>query len=140
VYGFPDCKDEYPSASPLTSSYDPWYGFGCWSGAEGDWGALPYSVASFSVGPGSDEGKCWVFAKESGATSLLLEQYAWLLNCMVGSSVGDGVGALPQYFVECSASARGNRDVSPSSARTLVTDGFSAHVAVIAQATFLTRQ
>lgn len=67
VYGFADCNDEDPSGNPSTSSADPWYGFSCLSGPEGSCGSLPYGVASFSVGPGDDQGKCWVFAKEGGA-------------------------------------------------------------------------
>ncbi|KAF2171032.1 hypothetical protein M409DRAFT_51263 [Zasmidium cellare ATCC 36951] len=60
VYNAPGC---IPSGEP---EVQPWVGWTCSSSAEGECGALPYSVASFKVDDASAvnerDGKCWNFA------------------------------------------------------------------------------
>lgn len=65
VYGGVNCSDLDPSAKegekkPLL----PWYGFSCWSEAEGSCGDTPYQIQSFYVNTGKEsrDGKCWDFA------------------------------------------------------------------------------
>lgn len=74
VYSVPDCKIETPSASSwaVGPASDPWYGFGCWSDAEGSCGTLPNKIASFSIGPGDDDesGACMVFARNGLAEAM----------------------------------------------------------------------
>jgi len=70
VYGLDGCVDSGQSTSEAD---DPWYGFSCFSGAEGDCTTLPYGIASFNIGPASasgDKGKCWVSAKEGSGPKL----------------------------------------------------------------------
>lgn len=53
-----------------------WYGFNCWSEAEGDCGTMPYSMGSFTVMPGTDpgsDGTCLVLAEMGVAKARSIE-------------------------------------------------------------------
>lgn len=69
IYGGPNCTESNPEGDNLLD----WYGFNCFSEGGGSCGTLPYSIASFTVMPGSFEkedeqrGKCMVFAKLGSA-------------------------------------------------------------------------
>ncbi|KAF1834268.1 hypothetical protein BDW02DRAFT_647718 [Decorospora gaudefroyi] len=62
----------------------PWYGFSCWSEAQGSCGTTSYNIQSFTVQPRSPEAywKCWVFAKngQSGAVRVSGSLVAALLG------------------------------------------------------------
>jgi len=69
IYGGPNCTESNPESDNLLD----WYGFNCFSEGGGSCGTLPYSIASFTVMPGSFEkedeqhGKCMVFAEMGAA-------------------------------------------------------------------------
>jgi hypothetical protein len=87
VYGGANCSQIDPSGA-----WDllDWYGFNCWSEAEGNCGTVPYSIASFLVVAGdfnnedAQHGKCMVFA-EMGAASSLQSMRA-VVGALVGAS------------------------------------------------------
>ena len=69
VYGGLDCTDGGLRDREILD----WYGFNCWSESDGSCGTTPYSIASFTVQPGSfddedeQKGKCLVFAQMGAA-------------------------------------------------------------------------
>jgi len=61
LYGGLDCTERDPNDD---KGLLDWYGLNCQTGVEGECGALPYSIASFTVMPVSgDDGTCLMYAQ-----------------------------------------------------------------------------
>lgn len=85
MYGGLDCTQRDPEDE---EGLVDWYGLSCWSGEEGDCGALPIQVVSFRVMavPEDEDGTCLVYA-QLGAGVGVYQPFKAAAGVLVGTVV-----------------------------------------------------
>jgi len=85
LYGGLDCTERDPNDD---KGLLDWYGLSCWSGVEGECGALPYSIASFTVMPVAEDsdGTCLMYA-QLGAGVAISQPFRAAASVFVGAVV-----------------------------------------------------